>query len=146
MANSPDGKSKGYGFVHFESNDSAAKAIDTVNGMLLADRKVFVGPFIKKTERPSDKDSKFTNVFFKNLGTDMDEKELTELAQQYGEITSAKVRASSGKKVRDSTAGPPSLIPARERSLPRCGGRAALRTHRLSGADPGDTSGCKYPD
>lgn len=98
MATTPDGKSKGYGFVHFESNESATKAIETVNGMLLADRKVFVGPFIKKTERPSDKDSKFTNVFFKNLGTEIEEKQLQEMVAKFGEITSAKVRGREGKR------------------------------------------------
>ena len=35
--------SKGYGFVHFESEDAAQRAIEKVNGMLLAEKKVFVG-------------------------------------------------------------------------------------------------------
>lgn len=32
--------SKGYGFVHFETQEAANRAIDTMNGMLLNDRKV----------------------------------------------------------------------------------------------------------
>ncbi|TKS77750.1 Embryonic polyadenylate-binding protein [Collichthys lucidus] len=32
--------SKGYGFVHFETHEAAIRAIDTMNGMLLNDRKV----------------------------------------------------------------------------------------------------------
>ncbi|KAI3357618.1 hypothetical protein L3Q82_016025, partial [Scortum barcoo] len=32
--------SKGYGFVHFETHEAAKRAIDTMNGMLLNDRKV----------------------------------------------------------------------------------------------------------
>ncbi|XP_034446039.1 embryonic polyadenylate-binding protein-like isoform X3 [Hippoglossus hippoglossus] len=32
--------SKGYGFVHFETHEAAHRAIDTMNGMLLNDRKV----------------------------------------------------------------------------------------------------------
>ncbi|XP_045913306.1 embryonic polyadenylate-binding protein A-like isoform X3 [Micropterus dolomieu] len=32
--------SKGYGFVHFETHEAANRAIDTMNGMLLNDRKV----------------------------------------------------------------------------------------------------------
>ena len=32
--------SKGYGFVHFETQEAANRAIETINGMLLNDRKV----------------------------------------------------------------------------------------------------------
>ena len=35
--------SKGYGFVHFETQEAADQAIQKVNGMLLNDKKVFVG-------------------------------------------------------------------------------------------------------
>ena len=35
--------SKGYGFVHFETQEAANRAIETINGMLLNDRKVWVG-------------------------------------------------------------------------------------------------------
>lgn len=34
------GKSKGYGFVHFDTQESADMAIKKVNGMLLNNRKV----------------------------------------------------------------------------------------------------------
>lgn len=34
--------SKGYGFVHFETQEGANRAIETMNGMLLNDRKVYV--------------------------------------------------------------------------------------------------------
>ena len=33
-------QSKGYGFVHFETQESADMAIQKVNGMLLNDKKV----------------------------------------------------------------------------------------------------------
>ena len=35
-----NGSSKGYGFVHFETQESADMAISKVNGMLLNDKKV----------------------------------------------------------------------------------------------------------
>ncbi|CAO2623900.1 Polyadenylate-binding protein 1 [Lemmus lemmus] len=35
--------SKGYWFVHFETQEAAERAIEKMNGMLLNDRKVFVG-------------------------------------------------------------------------------------------------------
>lgn len=40
MAVDDAGSSKGYGFVHFETEDAALNAIEKVNGMLLAGKKV----------------------------------------------------------------------------------------------------------
>lgn len=42
------GASRGYGFVHYETADAANAAIGAVNGMLLNDRKVFVGHHVSK--------------------------------------------------------------------------------------------------
>ena len=38
-----NGKSKGYGFVHYEKEEAAKEAILKVNGMKIADSTVFVG-------------------------------------------------------------------------------------------------------
>ena len=38
-------ESKGYGFVHFETEESANKAVEKVNGKMLKEKKVFVGRF-----------------------------------------------------------------------------------------------------
>jgi len=73
------GESQGYGFVHFESEDSANQAINDVNGMLLQDRKVFVGRFKTRDDRKTETEKRqanFTNVFLKNLPEDMTEEEL----------------------------------------------------------------------
>lgn len=42
------GVSKGYGFVHFETEEAANKSIDKVNGMLLNGKKVI----IRSSRRP----------------------------------------------------------------------------------------------
>jgi len=81
----------GYGFVHFETQEGAEKAIAKVNGMLLNGKQVFVGPFVKKTERLkilSNEDS-FTNIYVKNLDASIDEKELKEIFSKFGEIQNA---------------------------------------------------------
>ncbi|GFO13917.1 polyadenylate-binding protein [Plakobranchus ocellatus] len=64
--------SKGYGFVHFETEEAARQSIEKVNGMLLNGKKVYVGRFIPRKERimqMGDKHRKYNNVYIKNFGT-----------------------------------------------------------------------------
>jgi len=90
-----ENESRGYGFVHFESEESANNAIAKVNGMLLNGKKVFVGKFINKKERESQngqKTNQFTNVYVKNLTEDMDtDEKLEKYFSKYGKVVSAKV-------------------------------------------------------
>ncbi|UJR26184.1 hypothetical protein I4U23_007527 [Adineta vaga] len=87
-----NGQSKGFGFVHFETQEAADNAINKVNGMLLADKKVFVGRFMSRNQRPgAEGQRKFTNIFIKNFGDQLDEEKLRELFSQFGKITSCKV-------------------------------------------------------
>ncbi|XP_072175907.1 polyadenylate-binding protein 4-like [Diadema setosum] len=89
-----NGTNKGYGFVHFETQEAANKAIEKVNGMLLNGKKVYVGYFIPRKERlmqMGDQQKKFTNVFLKNLADDVDDQKLMEFGSQYGKILSAKI-------------------------------------------------------
>jgi len=48
VATDEHGRSKGYGFVHYETAEAAESAIKAVNGMLLNDKKVYVGPHISR--------------------------------------------------------------------------------------------------
>lgn len=97
VANDATGQSKGYGFVHFETEEGANLAIEKVNGMQLADKVVYVGPFLKRQDR-STGDSKYTNVYVKNLPDDTDDEGLRKLAEEYGEVQSAVImRDGSGK-------------------------------------------------
>ena len=87
-------ESKGYGFVHFETEEAATSAIDKVNGMLLNGKKVYVGRFVPRKDREmelGEKARKFTNVFIKNINDEYDEAKLTELFNKYGKISSVKV-------------------------------------------------------
>ncbi|CAH2061378.1 unnamed protein product, partial [Thlaspi arvense] len=86
------GQSKGYGFVQFESEDSAKTAIEKLNGKVLNDKQIFVGPFLRKEERESVADKmKFTNVYVKNLSEATNDDELKTAFGQYGSISSAVV-------------------------------------------------------
>ncbi|XP_035106828.1 polyadenylate-binding protein 4 isoform X1 [Callithrix jacchus] len=93
--------SKGYAFVHFETQEAADKAIEKMNGMLLNDRKVFVGRFKSRKEREAElgaKAKEFTNVYIKNFGEEVDDESLKELFIQFGKTLSVKVmRDPNGK-------------------------------------------------
>lgn len=95
--------SKGYGFVHFETDEAAKSAIDKVNGMLLNGKKVFVGRFMTRRERfdmMGDRAKKFTNVYVKNFGDSLDDEKLKTLFETCGTITSCKVMFDDGGKAR----------------------------------------------
>jgi len=98
---SSSGESKGYGFVHFETEEAALNAIQKVNGMLLNGKKVFVGRFVPRKEREvelGEKARRFTNVYIKNISEEYDEIKLTDLFEKYGKISSVKVmKAEDGK-------------------------------------------------
>lgn len=101
VATDEQGNSRGYGFVHFETEEAANEAIGKVNGMLLNEKKVFVGKFVPRSERErmmGDKARLFTNVYVKNFGEELDDEKLKEMFEAYGKITSARVMTDpSGK-------------------------------------------------
>jgi len=96
-----EGKSKGYGFIHFETEESAQKAIDKVNGMLLDNKVVFVGKFLPRAARlreMGDAAHRYTNVYVKNFSDKLDDSKLRELFEKYGPIISCTVmRDHEGK-------------------------------------------------
>ncbi|XP_011138063.1 polyadenylate-binding protein 4-like [Harpegnathos saltator] len=103
VAQDESGASKGYGFVHFETEEAANKSIDKVNGMLLNGKKVYVGKFIPRKEREKELGEKaklFTNVYVKNFGEDMTDDKLKEMFEKYGTITSHKVMNKDDGKSR----------------------------------------------
>jgi len=88
--------SKGYGFVHYETQESADKAIIKVNGMMLNNKKVFVGPFKPRKERQtgSDGEVRFTNVYIKDLASSTTNQQLKDTFGQFGPITNAVIMAN----------------------------------------------------
>ncbi|KAK7410053.1 hypothetical protein VNO78_00533 [Psophocarpus tetragonolobus] len=99
IATDASGQSKGHGFVQFESEESAQNAIDNLNGMLINDKQVFVGPFLRKQDRETAlSGTKFNNVYVKNLLESTTDADLKKIFGEYGAITSAVVmRDVNGK-------------------------------------------------
>uniref|UniRef100_A0A669F903 Polyadenylate-binding protein n=2 Tax=Euteleostomi TaxID=117571 RepID=A0A669F903_ORENI len=96
--------SKGYGFVHFETQEAAERAIEKMNGMLLNDRKVFVGRFKSRKEREAElgaRAKEFTNVYIKNFGDEMDDEKLRELFSKYGKSACPNLKMVSTAPVKE---------------------------------------------
>jgi polyadenylate-binding protein len=84
------GVSKGYGFVHYETQKMADEAIAKVNGCTIGSSNlvVYVGPFISKKERQQQNAANFTNVYVKDLNPNATYAEVDALFSKYGKITS----------------------------------------------------------
>ena len=95
------GNSKGYGFVHYDTAEAANDAIKHVNGMMLNEKKVFVGHHIPKKDRMSkfeEMKANFTNVYVKNVPPNVTDEEFRELFEKHGDVTSATLaRDEEGK-------------------------------------------------
>ena len=100
------GRSKGFGFVSYESHESAARAVDELNGKTFGDREIYVGRAMKKSERNAylkrqfdakrkERQQRFqgVNLYIKNLEEEIDDAHLREEFNKFGTITSAKVCA-----------------------------------------------------
>ncbi|TXG73724.1 hypothetical protein EZV62_002303 [Acer yangbiense] len=87
-----NGKSKGYGFVQFENEESANTAIENLDGSILEGKSLYVAHFIKKYERTQ---ASFTNVYVKNLEPDVTEGWLEEKFSKFGNITSLYISKDS---------------------------------------------------
>jgi polyadenylate-binding protein len=99
-----EGKSKGFGFVNYESHEEAQLAVDALHDQDHHGRKLFVSRAQKKAEREEElrksheqakmeKLSKYqgVNLYVKNLEDDVDDDKLRAEFEPYGTITSCKV-------------------------------------------------------
>ncbi|XP_019053791.1 PREDICTED: polyadenylate-binding protein 3 isoform X1 [Nelumbo nucifera] len=101
VATDNNAQSKGYGFVQFDQEEAAQKAIKQLNGMLINDKQVYVGLFVRRQERDrTNGSSRFTNVYVKNLSEAITDEDLKKVFGAYGPITSALVMKDSNGKSR----------------------------------------------
>ncbi|KAL8358296.1 hypothetical protein RB601_009621 [Gaeumannomyces tritici] len=92
VAQDEHGNSKGYGFVHYETDEAASQAIKHVNGMLLNEKKVYVGHHIPKKDRQSkfeEMKANFTNIYVKNIQLDVTDDDFRALFEKFGHVTSS---------------------------------------------------------
>jgi polyadenylate-binding protein len=85
------GNSKGFGFVHYETEEAATEAINKTNGKLLNGKKVYVGRFVPRKDRLAleQENPKWTNIFVKNVPKSVSEEKFLELFNAFGNVTSA---------------------------------------------------------
>lgn len=113
MDDGSGGKIRGFGFVNFEDHESAAKAVQEMNGFKIEHRELFVGRAQKKSERQTElrrvfeerkreRLQRYTNVnlYIKNLDDTVDDEKLRKVFEEFGTITSAKVMCNDGSRSR----------------------------------------------
>jgi len=91
------GKSKGYGYVHYETAEAANAAIEKLDGMLIDGQEVQVGHFMRRNDRPDV--NAWTNCYVKNIPYEWDDDRLQQEFAQFGEVVSAAVSRGTRKKV-----------------------------------------------
>lgn len=87
------GYSFGYGFVEYESAESAERAIAQLSGLQLQNKKIKVS-----LSRPSGSGTKEANLYVQNLGQNITEEKLLEIFSPFGEIVQQKVVLDPGTK------------------------------------------------
>jgi polyadenylate-binding protein len=96
IAEDEEGESMGYGFVLYENEDNAKKAIAECHGKMLKNKKLFVCQFQKNRPR---KPLRFNNLYVRNIPKDWSEKEVRDYFSKYGEISSMIVKSPDPSKL-----------------------------------------------
>jgi polyadenylate-binding protein len=96
IAEDEEGESMGYGFVLYENEDNAKKAIAECHGKMLKNKKLFVCQFQKNRPR---KPLRFNNLYVRNIPKDWSEKEVRDYFSKYGEISSMLVKSPDPSKL-----------------------------------------------
>lgn len=89
------GRSKGYGFVHFQTEEAASAAVRDAHEMSFMDRKLSVQPYVPRNQRTGGA-AEWNNVFIKNVPRHWTDADLTAAFKAFGDIVSATIQKSSG--------------------------------------------------
>lgn len=89
VATDENGTSKGYGYVHYETAEAAQEAIQKVNGLMIEEQEVSVGPFLRRQDRVTE--NEWTNLYCKQFPETWSEDQVKALFAPFGTINSIKV-------------------------------------------------------
>jgi len=91
------GESRGYGFVHYALPDAAEKAIEKVDGMVIAEKKVTVAQFIPKEQRQVGP-RRFTNVYVQGFSPAWTQDKLKAVFEECGPVDSVHISEDGEKR------------------------------------------------
>lgn len=131
VATDNSGVSRGYGFVHFEMEESAKAAIEKVNNMLLKGRQVFVGPFVRRGQRIAESALNFTNTYIKDFRSDVTVDQLVAFLSKFGP---ARENASTVKQ--DKKGRPFAFVDFAEHTAAKAAIEALHETHAAEICEP----------
>ena len=97
LAEDEEGESMGYGFVLYDSEEGAKKAIAECHGKEWNGKKLFVAQFQKN--RPKQV-PKYNNIYVRNIPKNWSEDDIKKYFSQYGEIGSMIVRVPEADKLK----------------------------------------------
>ena len=95
----PDGKSRGFGYIQFESSETAEKAIDESGDIEFHGKPAEVLAHQKREERKGGDEKIFFNIFIQKLPAGTDDAKLKEMFEEFGEITSAHVQRDTDNSI-----------------------------------------------
>lgn len=96
IAEDEEGESMGYGFVLYENEENAKKAIAECHGKIWKNKKLFVCQFQKNRPR---KPLRFNNLYVRNIPKNWSEDDVRNYFSKYGEISSMLVKSPDPSKL-----------------------------------------------
>ena len=97
LAEDEEGESMGYGFVLYDSEEGAKKAIAECHGKEWNGKKLFVAQFQKNRPKQAPK---YNNIYVRNIPKKWSEDDIKKYFSQYGEIGSMIVRVPEADKLK----------------------------------------------
>ena len=97
LAEDEEGESMGYGFVLYDSEEGAKKAIAECHGKEWKGKKLFVAQFQKNRPKQAPK---YNNIYVRNIPKSWSEEDIKKYFSKYGEIGSMIVRVPEADKLK----------------------------------------------
>ena len=97
LAEDEEGESMGYGFVLYDSEEGAKKAISECHGKEWKGKKLFVAQFQKNRPKQAPK---YNNIYVRNIPKSLSEEDIKKYFSVYGEIGSMIVREPEADKLK----------------------------------------------